>query len=194
MPDEKKPDLNSVRMIFRTLAIERGMPEVAMKYVKSLGLSKKDYNNVISQSVDKNARNEAIAAVTASGRPLAVKSLGAGKKRVESPADTLAQMGRLIKKTKTKFDTRKAPKGWGSVETMVDDSRMADMKNAREAFGKQQLDTEIGSIQDRLDKLYKVINPDKDGQPTNWRKDMTEYEQLSAKLADLYDKYDRLFP
>ena len=122
--DDNKKRLKNIQIIFRTLAIERGMPEEALKYVKGLGLSKKDYNKVISQSVDDRARGDAMAAVTGSGRPMArVKrggqGSGHGKGSLESPVDTLAEMARLAKNMKVKFDTRKAPPGWGSVENVI---------------------------------------------------------------------------
>lgn len=101
MPDEKKPDLNNVRMIFRTLAIERGMPETALKYVNSLGLSKKDYNSVISQGMSKKERDRATEIVMGIGKsrpPFTRAQYEGGPHPLDPAVDTVKAAGSTAKK------------------------------------------------------------------------------------------------
>jgi hypothetical protein len=100
MPDEKKPDLNNVRMIFRTLAIERGMPETALKYVNSLGLSKKDYNSVISQGMSKKERDRATEIVMGIGKsrpPFTKAQYEGGAHPLDPAVDTVKAAGSAAK-------------------------------------------------------------------------------------------------
>lgn len=89
----QKPDqrLVDAQRLFQTLAYERKMPDVALKYVQSLGLSKKDYLKVISQPIDRNVEIAAAASIdpTAGKNPFGFLGKGA---QTEAQAARFAEM------------------------------------------------------------------------------------------------------
>lgn len=124
MPDNK-PNLDNIKIIFRTLAIDRGMPDVALKYLEGLGLSKKDYNKVISQGVSKDERNRAteiVMGISNAKQGFITQKTGTGSAEhpLDPAVDVLRTAGREAKRTAKRVLTgKKTPRGWDSVGTGV---------------------------------------------------------------------------